>query len=229
MLSLSISWSMKSRSVLLVLLWHPFNSSENSLQLINELQIFYLICVVSIFHITVSVLWVYSFFGRFLFGCLFGFGWLFLWSSTFVSLFLQSIYSFPLSVSRGWKWFFLNQKPYITSLSFSNLVFFECYSEGIEIYFRPRAFFESLKIFFRVVYPFRFSSMLSPFPYFAPKSFCFLCIQLLVHLRVFFTYLQVEFSFVVLGYPVLLLLFYSFVRFYTSFSWWLSIEWQQVS
>ena len=60
--------------------------------------------------------------------------------------------------------------------------------------------------FFHVIHPFGLSIMFSLFPYFTPKLFCFLCIQLLVCFRAFSIYLMVEFSFVILEYPVLFVL-----------------------
>ena len=66
------------------------------------------------------------------------------------------------------------------------------------MYFHFRAFLEYLQLFFNPVYPFDFFVIISPFPYFAPKSRCLPCIWLLVCLRPFFPYLLLEFSFVVL-------------------------------
>ena len=48
--------------------------------------------------------------------------------------------------------------------------------------------------------------MLLLFPYFTPNWFCFLCILLLGCPRTFSTYLLVEISFVILAYPVLLVM-----------------------
>ena len=50
----------------------------------------------------------------------------------------------------------------------------------IEVYSYLQAFFETLKLFFHFVNPFGFFIMISPFPYFAPKLFCFPCLRLLV-------------------------------------------------
>ena len=90
---------------------------------------------------------------------------------------------------------------------FTNLVFFKCCSKWIEVYFCLRAFFQSLQLFPHDVYPFSLSIIISTFPYFAPKWFCFPRIRLRVYLRAFSPYLQVEFSFVVLECPALSVLF----------------------
>ena len=74
------------------------------------------------------------------------------------------------------------------------LEYFECCSAWIRVYFCFGALFKFQLLLFHVVYPFSFSVMFSPLPYFAPKLFCFLCIQLLVYLLAFYTYLLVEYS-----------------------------------
>ena len=71
------------------------------------------------------------------------------------------------------------------------------------VYLRTFKFFE---FFFHVIYPFRLSVMFFLFPYLNPKLFCFFCILFLICLRAFSTILSVEFSFVILKGPVLLVL-----------------------
>ena len=61
------------------------------------------------------------------------------------------------------------------------------------MYFCLRTFLESLQLFFHVVYPFGFSVMFSPFPYFATNFFhpvvgMSSCILPLIAGRIFFRY-----------------------------------------
>ena len=84
--------------------------------------------------------------------------------------------------------------------------FFQRCSEWPQVYFSLRAFFESLKFFFYVIYLFHFSIMFFPFTYFTPKLFCFFYIRFLGCPCTFFTYLLVEVSLVILKCLVLFVL-----------------------
>ena len=70
--------------------------------------------------------------------------------------------------------------------------FLERCSEWIEVYFRLWSF----SLFYHATYLFDFTVLLSSFPYFAPKLFCFLLIRFLVCFRTFSPNLVVDFFFV---------------------------------
>ena len=71
----------------------------------------------------------------------------------------------------------------------------------------PRGLLQDLVILFYAIYPLAQSVMFFLFPYLATKLFFIFCIRLLICPRAFSTYLLVEFSFVILGDPVLVVLF----------------------
>ena len=102
---------------------------------------------------------------------------------------------------------FLNRNPCMSSwpgvFQFDIFCAFFCVNQG---YFCFRAFFQTLQLFFCVVYQFCFSVMISTFQYFVPNclaSLTFDCGCLLI----FSAYLLEEFSFVVLECTVLSVLF----------------------
>ena len=95
----------------------------------------------------------------------------------------------------------------IKAWSFPVWYFFECCSQLINVYNHLRTFFDTLQLFFRLVYPFSFFVMIPLFPYFALKLFCFPGIWLLDCLHTSFPNLLREFSLVVLEGPVLSVLF----------------------
>ena len=84
--------------------------------------------------------------------------------------------------------------------------FLECYSKRFKGHVHHRAFFEPLKFFFHVIYPFGLSIMFYLFPCFTLEVFCFVCVCLLVYLLAFSTNLLAEFSLVTSECPVVFLL-----------------------
>ena len=118
---------------------------------------------------SVDTLWVYScsYLGCFFFWGLSGSKSSFLWSSIRVYLLLVEIYSFRLPVCRIWKRISKTRiRVYHQGLEFSSFIFFECSFEWIEKYFHFRIFFATLSTLF--IHSTFF--MITPFPYFAPKS-----------------------------------------------------------
>ena len=79
-------------------------------------------------------------------------------------------------------------------------------SKQVQVYFHLRASFDSLQFFFHVIHLFGLSVMFFLFPNFTPELFCFLWIWFLVCPLAFFTYLLIEFSFVIFEGPVLFIL-----------------------
>ena len=85
--------------------------------------------------------------------------------------------------------------------------FLECCSKCVQVYVHLRVFFMFFRFFFQVIYPFRNSVILFPCTYFTPKCFRFFCLWLLICLSVLSTNPLVDFSFVILQYPVLCVFF----------------------
>ena len=89
---------------------------------------------------------------------------------------------------------------------FSVRYFLDCYSVWFLVYIRSGPPLDFCYSFSILSIHSAFFLMLFLFSYFTPKSFCFICIRLLVCPRAFSTDLLVEFSFVIFECPVLIIL-----------------------
>ena len=113
-------------------------------------------------------------------------------SSTWVYLLLLGIYSDAERLCRWWTWIF-KTKIHVCHGTFLSVPLSE-----------SRCL--SLQFFFRVIYQFSLSFMLFLFPYLFPEISYTFCIRLFISLPEVSINLLVEFSFVILEGPVLLLL-----------------------
>ena len=122
-----------------------------------------------------------------------------------IYLFLLSIYSFRERIYRGWEWSFKTRIHIChRRLAFSNSVHFLVLRWGNSDVCTHKGLFRDLEILFLCYISSRlFCDVFFPSPYLLKFFFCFQCIWFLVHLRSFYIYSLVEFSFVIFECPVL--------------------------